>query len=960
MRKVFILLFLVFSFPVFAQDPLFRILDKSAGLPSNTVYDIMQDDKGFMWFAHDEGVSKYDGFQFSSYSSPTQTSKPGSSLQKDKYGRVWYSNFDGYLYYVENESMHALQMGKPLGFTSFGIGENYIYTVEQEGIIFYDLLTLKRVDYYRRNNTSFVASTMVKDCFIFMDSTIHIFKGKKLVRFIPTNEIPDYKFGLTFFTSKDNSVIFSPREKKDDFLLSFDLNNGFSKIPFQKKGFFQNFSKTGDLIWACTPQGVTGFTREGKVFWGKVKPLFAKYNISGVYRDRFRNYWFTTLSDGIIIVPDLGAKLISPNVFKPLCLGETKDNILIGNRGGEIYSLNSKNQLKRLTSSDNHDIIRLYYDSLTNKIYFANRFFQITNPDGKPVFQSKTALKDICSLNEDYLAYAATGKIGLLKMGNATKKNYWDSLYYSALNFTDNECSFLESSVRGKSVAYNPYSQSLYYATNIGLYKIQNFKKNIITMKGKPIFAQKVRMAGKRLFCLTGQNILYEILPNDSLVNRSGNLSYKNIKYSNGYLFLIGNSCLHALSQSDDYTTIYQFENPAGDYEINDIVLKGKTIYAATNAGLIVSPLLTQKKETRKPPFYIQSVFIGGQSVGSKTKEAFPTNKNEVIVNYAILNYLPLARTPLYYRLNNDDWKMCSQQSRTLKLPYLSPGKYAIQFKFENEQPETDVVEFEISKPYYVKWWFIATIVLILFAFFMFYHQLRLKRLNETSRLLLEKMELEKSLGVSTLTAIKSQMNPHFFYNALNTIQSYIISNDGNKASTYLNKFSKLTRLILEMSEKETVPISDELRSLRLYLELEQGRFDDDDFDFSLEIDAELEDDWIQIPSMLVQPYVENAIKHGLLHKKGKKNLKIVFKRVEEELQIEVTDNGIGREHANKINAARKEYYQPFSTNANQKRLEILNKGKERKIWVETEDHRDANGNATGTSVYIGIPITLN
>ncbi|MBP7511557.1 MAG: hypothetical protein KA981_06485, partial [Bacteroidia bacterium] len=100
----------------FAQDPFYQILDKKDGLPSNTVYDIIQDRKGFIWVAHDEGLSRFDGFHFKNYESITQTSKAGSCIIEDSLGRIWYSNFDGYIYYIENDSMKELKMGTPLGY----------------------------------------------------------------------------------------------------------------------------------------------------------------------------------------------------------------------------------------------------------------------------------------------------------------------------------------------------------------------------------------------------------------------------------------------------------------------------------------------------------------------------------------------------------------------------------------------------------------------------------------------------------------------------------------------------------------------------------------------------------------------------------------------------------------------------------------------------------------------------
>jgi LytS/YehU family sensor histidine kinase len=222
--------------------------------------------------------------------------------------------------------------------------------------------------------------------------------------------------------------------------------------------------------------------------------------------------------------------------------------------------------------------------------------------------------------------------------------------------------------------------------------------------------------------------------------------------------------------------------------------------------------------------------------------------------------------------------------------------------------------------------------------------------------LLREKIQLEKSLSKSILTSIKAQMNPHFFYNALNTIQAYIFTNDNRNASSYLAKFSKLTRMILEMSGKEKISLSEEIIALKLYLELEQVRFNDD-FEFLIEVDQGIDPEMIKLPSMLIQPYVENSIKHGLLHKKGIKKVVISFLYQDGILKITIDDNGIGRKRSAELNKIRDEVYESFSTDANQKRLEILNRDSNSKISVSYFDKADDYQNSLGTTVVAYIPI---
>jgi LytS/YehU family sensor histidine kinase len=308
----------------------------------------------------------------------------------------------------------------------------------------------------------------------------------------------------------------------------------------------------------------------------------------------------------------------------------------------------------------------------------------------------------------------------------------------------------------------------------------------------------------------------------------------------------------------------------------------------------------------------------------------------------------------LQYRINNGNWEQTATSSRSLKLASLSPGDYTILFKLENN-PHFHAVTFSISKPWYTTWWFVTGSLVLILGSAFYYFRWRIRALQHRNKLLSEKIELEESLTQSMLTSIKSQMNPHFFYNALNTIQFFIFTNDRQNASIYLSKFSKLTRMILEMSDKEQVMLREEINALTLYLDIEKVRFDGD-FDYTITIDGKIDTDLIRIPSMIIQPYIENAIKHGLLHKKGQKTLQIAICCTQAGLEITIDDNGIGREMANELNKKKNEHHRPFATSANQKRLELLNKGRHTAVGIKYID-KTKDGRSEGTTVTITIPL---
>jgi two-component sensor histidine kinase len=387
------------------------------------------------------------------------------------------------------------------------------------------------------------------------------------------------------------------------------------------------------------------------------------------------------------------------------------------------------------------------------------------------------------------------------------------------------------------------------------------------------------------------------------------------------------------------------------------VVFLNNQLVIATNMGLVISEKNENNLETYKAPFYINYLKIGKKRVSNLIGEEFNSYENEVKINYSILDYNKANELSLFYKINESEWVQCSNNSRNINLPSLSPGKYKIEFKIGYYDIENQKIEFVIKKPFYFQWWFILIVLIIISGFLAIVYQIRLQRIKIENKLKLEKIELQKSLGQSMLKAIKSQMNPHFFYNALNTIQSFIYSDDKKKASSYLAKFSKLTRLILEMSEKETVSLADEIIALRLYLELEEVRFEEVEFNYTINLNNKIEAEMVQIPSMMIQPYIENAIKHGLLHKIGKKELEIRIRQDVGILIVEVEDNGVGRDKSSKINAGKYEKWKSFSSGANEKRLEILNRGRSKAIGVAIHDKVDVDGQASGTLVKISIPL---
>lgn len=240
----------------------------------------------------------------------------------------------------------------------------------------------------------------------------------------------------------------------------------------------------------------------------------------------------------------------------------------------------------------------------------------------------------------------------------------------------------------------------------------------------------------------------------------------------------------------------------------------------------------------------------------------------------------------------------------------LPSGEFVFEIRAVNEDGleslKTEQVKFIIKSPFWQRWWFYALMVLLGSGVVAILFMIRI-------RFITRRAELRNKVTASQLTALKSQMNPHFLFNTLNSLQDLILKHDIKNSNYYLNKFSLLMREILDMSGKDEVPLSREIKLLDTYLELEKLRFGDE-FKFVIKVDDEIDVDHLLLPPMIIQPFIENALKHGLLHKKGNKNLFMEFKLMHDVLICEITDNGVGRKKSEEIKARNSKTHQSFAT----------------------------------------------
>lgn len=394
--------------------------------------------------------------------------------------------------------------------------------------------------------------------------------------------------------------------------------------------------------------------------------------------------------------------------------------------------------------------------------------------------------------------------------------------------------------------------------------------------------------------------------------------------------------------------------NAYGIWEDSD-----STLWFGTVNGLIKHRQQAFKRNLMAPRLVINSIEVMNKDTLLPDFSELEHDNNSISFYYRGI-CLTNPENVLYQRKLEGLDKEWSSPSRDYFCKYanLSPGNYILKVKSCNNEGiwnETPTeFHFTIKTPFYNTWWFLTCVFgALAFGVYVVF-RLRLRNIKKT-----QQKEFERKVEMSKieLKALRSQMNPHFVFNSLNSIQHYIFNNKSDEAIKYLNKFARLVRIILNNSDKPTVTVAEDLEALNLYLELEQMRFDNK-FEYSIKLDETVDEDYDVMPPLLMQPYVENAILHGLNPKPDKGLLSIHISTKNNLIICTITDNGIGRKRAGEIKRTmpgRK--HTSLGMKITEERLKILNEIYRSNLNVKITDLENEDGIPMGTKVVLHIPI---
>ncbi len=386
------------------------------------------------------------------------------------------------------------------------------------------------------------------------------------------------------------------------------------------------------------------------------------------------------------------------------------------------------------------------------------------------------------------------------------------------------------------------------------------------------------------------------------------------------------------------------------------------TLWFGTVSGLIKHQPFNYKKNTTENSTVIQNIRLMNEDTLLADSARLPYDINTIAFYYRGICLTNPDRVLYQCKLeglkDDQDWGLPTTENY-IKYTNLAPGRYTFRIRSCNNEgiwnTSPTSFSFVIASPFYMTWWFILLVAVFLFSLIYAVFIFRIYNIKKKQR---KDFERKVEMSKIELKALRSQMNPHFVFNSLNAIQHYIFKAKSEEAIKSLNKFARLVRIILNNSEKSTVTVGEDIEALKLYLELEQMRFEEK-FEYEVIIDESVDPDYDIMPPLLMQPYVENAILHGLNPRPQKGKLTIRLHSKNNFLICTITDDGIGRQKSAEIRRTmpyRK--HKSLGMKITEDRLRILNDINNSQLSVTITDLKDDNDKPLGTRVELFVPLS--
>ena len=955
-KRYYICFMIVFNLTqvIHAQNPIAFQITPEEGLPSQTVYSIIQDNKGFIWLGTDAGLFRYDGIRYYEYKHPLQKSRSLTGLYKSFNGKIFMYNFNGQVFYVENDSLKLLTTWNKGSISNICIDKNNsLWVCYSEGItkLSAKTNTWKNFAYAPK----YPAGNYTNSCFIDNDNVFWCLGPNGLIQ-IKQDDVTYYpgvwsknkvagEYQLALFSKQ--KFIFSTVDGEIFRLTDGKIKPFYSKNlnPLLKnKKITRIVEEDQDRIWIYTFSGVIIYDIKNDTN----ELLFEDKSFSSGIKDDENSYWLSSLHDGLLRIPELSNKLwtIKDNAnIKINKIVRGNSSVFFASVNGKIGELNLKNNTINLVSHNTKlDVQCLAPTQNKQSVLFGiqNTIFTLNQNKIKPVGKNFPPTKDILQIGQSYIVATSYG---------AFCYRPYDNSKIEVLN-----------KKWTRSIVYDNTNNQLWLATNSGIdvYKFKNNHWEYITTQLDSI--QIISLSYKnKLHALAFNGVIYEIenkkVPRILTALNQNTTNYQ-LKENDFCLFVASNKGLWIYDLKNKEWQLKNRLSGLASNNISGLDIDSQYVWLAASKG-VQQISLHAKSKTTLAKIYLRNILVNN-SIIKYTNDLNLEYKDKLKIELDAVALSSENKFQYAYRLNNNtSWIFLPAEINQIELPTLSTGNLRIEIKLVDHLGKDSInsvlINGIVNPPFWQRWWFYIMIGITCLLITLWLFKQRLRIMERKQKKELERVNLEHQLKLSKETALRAQMNPHFIFNVLNSIKSYIYENDKKKAISYLQNFSDLVRKILEQSSLPWVKLDEEIELLKLYIELESMLFINE-FTYTLKLDDNVDSSHTSLPSLILQPFIENAFKHGLRHKHGEKKIDIIFSLDETNtiLNVTIIDNGIGRNQSKIINDSNTKKHQSFSTDAINK-VSVLNQNQPGIIAFEYLDLYNNNHESIGTSVVIKI-----
>lgn len=937
MKEFVRLLFCLYSFLGIAQTQYKSFhFTTDNGLSSNIIYGITEDKNGNIILGTDNGLSIFNGNDFINYNVKDGLINPYIVSVCNDNDAILLLNYNGKVQKFRNNKI----ISTPI-YTEF---YNQIISTKKKIYLFTSQIrNLNKAYFYTIVDKQNFGITKPKISKVFnrIAAPILLQDNEEIKVSTDFLEFNTHKIQLPKEIKFIHKVVFRKNDVcilEDDFLsiLNFKgvtvskikLPKNLSENPVYKFDFVVD--KQENCWLSIQNQGLFILKNNNWIALGESIGLNKEDNVNFLFCDKSGRIWIATNEKGLFCIPSsLNEAIIfknSDNYFNGFATTLDEKTMLFSSKF-KLYSYTENTKIKLLQKSKTE--IKLYNFETTPVLYsikeqslFWNKSLHLLNIRGNRIIEKIDNNSYLSLLGNNALCVSKfeNGKINTTQIPNKIPNNerirsvlkYKNEYYFNTgqeIDVRTFDAKFiykkrkLKFKINGFIADFAFIKDTMWIASNNSIYKVANEKivDSITEINNVPLDnIRKIKQIKNDVFLCAG-NGLFKI-------GIKGNLVF------NKFNFL----------PSNDVYNVLVFKN---------------NFFVATNNGLakIDQEIFNEKSKT--PKFEI----VFNEKSFSAIK--LESNQQFASIQLKIQNFSAVENQIIQYKVDESNW--LQTKNKGINFQSISYGKHIVVIRIKDINSNWEIKNFEIYRayPFYLKWWFFVLSAVVLGLILMVLYRNQIRKINKENQ---QEIAVNNQIIELRQNALSAMMNPHFIFNSLSAGQYFINSNQQEKSSEHIGKLARLVRLFLSQSSQSFISISDEIKRLQLYVELEQVRFNN--FKFEMQIDEKINVLETKIPNMIVQPFIENAILHGVSNPKitdGKIELK--FGLTNDVITIEIIDNGFGIDE----NKPKNDNHISKGIAIIEERMSIMQKSNPTKVFSITQDFAFSNPERKGYKVVI-------